>query len=114
MGIATQRSDVIKNIETTPLASIESSLFSQLEGYRLFLMCALLLIQTTLFVPFILLLSSFVDLGLTGVSVGVLAAGTVGVLVTNMGEASIKTILIIFLLSTISNLALIGIHLFAL
>lgn len=88
-----------------------NSLCNYLENWRILLLAGFLLFQGCILVPTILLISSFYDIGITGVSVFTAALGTVAILVSNMAEASIKMILVIFITNLLLSLFLIGIHL---
>jgi hypothetical protein len=82
-----------------------------LESYRSLLLPGLLLIQGCLVVPTALLISSFINIGLTGVAVGTAAAGTVGVLVSNISELPLKVVIGVFILNFTVILSLITVHL---
>ena len=117
MAIAAQQPALTNNFQankTLTLAEKFSKLCSDLEENRILLLSALVLFQGCIMVPFTILITSFIDLGLGGVSISLLAAGTVGVLVTNMAEAPIKAIVITSALSFASSIIMIAIHLLSL
>jgi len=84
---------------------------SGLAPYRSLLLAGLLLLQGCIMVPAALLISSFIDIGLTGVVVGTAVAGTVGVLVSNISELPIKFVIGISILNFTLILSLIAVHL---
>jgi hypothetical protein len=84
-----------------------------LEDHRILLLAFTLIFQGCIAVPATLLVTSFFDMGMGGITISLLAAGTVGVLVSNMAELSVKVILITFILTTVTNLVLLVMHLFA-
>jgi hypothetical protein len=117
MKTAAQQAYLSKSMEanqTLTIAEKFSVFCNDLEEYRVLLLSAFLLVQGCIIVPFTILITSFIDLGLGGISISLLAAGTIGVLITNMAETPIKAIIIAFSLSLASSISIIAIHLLSL
>jgi len=114
MEIVAQQSSDIANYsrdKSLTLAEKISNYCNSLEDSRVLLLAFTVIIQGCIFVPITMLIVSFFNIGLGGLSIGLLSACTVAVLVSNMAEASIKIILASFIASTLVTIALLAIHL---
>jgi hypothetical protein len=114
MEIAAKQSIRTSNTETVKsitLAEKFTEYCHSLESSRVLLLSFTLILQVCILVPATLLITQFYDMGLNGLTIGILGAGTVAVLVSNMAEMPIKAILISFILSTTSTLILLAVHL---
>jgi hypothetical protein len=107
-AIRTTNTETVKSIT---VAERFTEYCNGLEAYRVLLLSFTVLFQGCILVPVTLLVTSFFDMGLGGLSISILAAGTVAVLVSNMAELPIKVILTSFILSSSSCIILLAIHL---
>jgi hypothetical protein len=103
------------SIGNTAIATNKSISFTEycqgLEDHRILLLAFTLIFQGCITVPATLLVTSFFDIGMGGITIALLAAGTIGVLISNMAELSVKVILITFILTTTSSIVLLAMHL---
>ena len=114
MEIAAKHAIRTTNTETAKsvtLAEKFTAYCNSLESSRVLLLSFTLILQVCILVPATLLVTQIYDMGLNGLTIGILGAGTVAVLVSNMAEMPIKAILISFILSISSTIILLAVHL---
>src|SRR6478736_514261 len=96
------------------LAERIDAICNNLEESRILLFSAFILIQGCILVPAVILLTSFIDIGLGNITLLFLTLNTFAILVSNISLAPIKAILFTFAFSVLSIITLIAIHLLSL
>ena len=83
-----------------------------LEPVRFMVMSFILMVQTCVIAPAVVLLSSFFDKGITAPTIALAAFSTMAVMVSNISLLPMKAIIITFIICLVINLSLIAVHLF--